>query len=96
MEFFAKIAAVIRIQPPRTVLLWWNGKPHQDLLTFDDAGYKLIYDSLGGVHGMSEDLVRNNIKLYLNDLLGATKYDFDKDGPIVLNEPRVKTFLGIP
>ncbi len=40
MEFFGKIASVIRIEPPRTVVLWWDGKVHRDLLTFDENGYK--------------------------------------------------------
>jgi hypothetical protein len=84
MEFFAKIATVIGVLPPRTVLLWWEGKPHQELLTFDDAGYNLIFDSLGGSESMAEDVVRNNIKLYLSDLLATSRYDFDKNGPILL------------
>ncbi|HEY3706274.1 MAG TPA: hypothetical protein VGL22_14520 [Terracidiphilus sp.] len=95
MEFFARIATVIRILPPRTALLWWDGKPNQELLTFDDAGYKLIFNSLGGSEGMVEDVVRNNIKLFLNDLLATTKYDFDKDGPILLDEPKAKRILQI-
>lgn len=96
MDFFARIATVITILPPRTVLLWWDGRPHQELLTFDDAGYKLMSNSLGGSERMAEDVVRNNIKLFLNDLLATTKYDFDKDGPILLDEPKVKKILQIP
>ncbi len=44
---------------------------------------------------MVEDVVRNNIKLFLNDLLATTKYDFDKDVPILLDEPKAKRILQI-
>jgi hypothetical protein len=93
--FVAKIATVIRIEPPRTVLLWWDGSIHKDLLTFDEKGYTLISDSLGGGIRLQSDVVRENIKVFLNDLLAVTKYDFTTQSPIVLNEARVKTLLGI-
>lgn len=96
MEFFVKFGTMIRIHPHRTIQLWWNGEVRADLLTFDDAGYRLIFESLGGLQGLQQDVVRNNIKIFLNDWLSTTRYDFDKDGPISLEEPKVKRLLRIP
>jgi len=95
MEFFSKVASVIKIEPPHSVLIWWDGEARRDLLTFDEAGYKLMFRSLGGSMNLAEDVVRNNIKIFLNDLLVAEKWDFHANGPIFLDEPKVKGILGI-
>jgi len=49
-----RIASIIRIEP-KQILLWWNGKAHTDLLTFDDAGRNLLFDSLGDNYKMQLD-----------------------------------------
>lgn len=95
MFWSQKIATVIRIDGAKDVILWWEGKAHRDLLTFDDAGFKLLYDSLSMGGQLQSDVARNNIKLFLNDLLAASKYDFTERGPILLDEPKVKTLLHI-
>ena len=95
MDALPNVGRVIGIRPPRTVLLWWDGMPHQDLLSFDDAGYALMYASLGGSLGFQQDVVQLNIKLFLDDYLAMSRHDFVKDGPILLDEPKVKRLLKI-
>jgi hypothetical protein len=65
-----RIASIIRIEPTQ-VLLWWEGKAHIDLLTFDAAGRKLMFQSLGESHGVQSDLTRENVKCFLENWLLA-------------------------
>jgi hypothetical protein len=92
---FGKLATVLRLEGKMNVIVWWDGKLHNDLVTFDDAGFKLMYDSFSIDGQLQVDVTRANIKLFLNDLLASTKYDFTVHGPVHLDETRVKTLLGI-
>jgi hypothetical protein len=95
MFTFGNLATVLRIDGTKAVIVWWNGNLRSDLIQFDDAGFKLMYSSLSMNGVLQEDVTRNNIKVYLNDLLASTKYNFDDQGPINLNEDLVKSLLGI-
>ncbi len=95
MFTFESIPTVIRIAEQRTVLVWWDGKVNRELITFDQAGFKLLYKSLSNDNSLQDDVTRTNIKQFLNDFLVANKYDFNTRGPIQLDEAKVKVLLGI-
>ncbi|MGB7436818.1 MAG: hypothetical protein WBW49_15505 [Candidatus Acidiferrum sp.] len=95
MFTFQQIPTVIRIAKQRTVLVLWDGKVNQELLTFDEAGFKLLYKSLSDNNSLQDDVTRSNIKQFLNDFLVVNKYDFNERGPIHFDEPKVKALLGI-
>lgn len=94
MLTFERIPTVIRIAGQRTVVVWWDGKVSQELITFDEAGFKLLYKSLDN-NSLQSDVTRANIKQFLNDFLVANKYDFNERGPIHFDEAKVKALLGI-
>lgn len=52
-----------------------------------------MHRSLGGGEGLSGDTVHWNIKRYLEKLLSEMKYEFDRQGPLHLDEGRVKEIL---
>lgn len=87
--------AILRIDPPRTAIVLWEGQPRRDLLTFDDAGYKLLFEQMSMNGELQEDVSRINIKIFLNTLLSAERYDFTERGPIHLDEQKIKSILRI-
>jgi len=89
------IPTVLRIDPPRGIVVWWDGKLWRDLLTFDEAGFKLLYEAMSACQTLQADLARHNIKQFLNDFLIRSGHDFSTQGPIQFDEPKVKALLGI-
>lgn len=89
------IPTVIRIAGQRTVVVWSDGNASQQLITFDEAGFRLLYTSLSNNNDLQDDVIRTNIKQFLNDFLVANKYDFNTRGPIHFDEAKVKALLGI-
>jgi hypothetical protein len=89
------IPTVLRIDPPRGIVVWWDGKLWPDLITFDDAGFKLLHQAMSARQTLEPDVAGYNVKQFLNAFLVRSGHDFSTQGPIHFDEPMVKALLGI-